>query len=460
MAQILRYQNWLNENRIFEADDLFINWKGKLTGPFNPDLIKGAKPILGIGQKKGERGAKALISGSAAKRGSVWGAVTPPKSTPPVVAKPQLAPPTITPSVDFKGTDFPYPDNIITPNWTVAQAAKVLFDGFITNLVDYFKLDATQAKNNFKSIAIEGAADIAPATTAIPSGYTQLDHNYGGAKPSNEFLAENRAIKMKEEIVKALTATGKLTPDLITFISGKITTSFKTGLPRGGRYVKITTDAIPYDVTTPGKITQGTITPGTETPGQVGPSGEISKTYSVLTDPMLEFFFGDASEYKIDSIAFRPDKNGKADFRALKLTDLQEWAKSYLGAELLSTAEVGNLTLTVEFNEKETPVRPRPGEVSAAVVDYWTTVKFNNVPSGKVVVPESQVAGNDVNTIICSTKNARWMSDKGYGLKQEGVRAGFPFMLCYSTVGDDYAVLEMHSFGIGNEYTMTAGLPY
>jgi hypothetical protein len=460
MAQILRYQNWLNENRIFEADDLFINWKGKLTGPFNPDLIKGAKPILGIGQKKGERGAKALISGSAAKRGSVWGAVTPPKSTPPVVAKPQLAPPTITPSVDFKGTDFPYPDNIITPNWTVAQAAKVLFDGFITNLVDYFKLDATQAKNNFKSIAIEGAADIAPATTAIPSGYTQLDHNYGGAKPSNEFLAENRAIKMKEEIVKALTATGKLTPDLITFISGKITTSFKTGLPRGGRYVKITTDAIPYDVTTPGKITQGTITPGTETPGQVGPSGEISKTYAVLTDPMLGFFFGDASEYKIDSIAFRPDKSGRSDFRAIKLTDLQAWAKDYLGAELLSTAEVGNLTLTVEFNEKETPVRPRPGEVSAAVVDYWTTVKFNNVPSGKVVVPESQVAGNDVNTIICSTENARWMSDKGYGLRQEGVRAGFPFMLCYSTVGDDYAVLEMHSFGIGNEYTMTAGLPY
>ena len=83
-----------------------------------------------------------------------------------------------------------------------------------------------------------------------------------------------------------------------------------------------------------------------------------------------------------------------------------------------------------------------------------------NVPSGKVVVPESQVAGNDVNTIICSTENARWMSDRGYGLRQEGVRAGFPFMLCYSTVGDDYAVLEMHSFGIGNEYTMTAGLPY
>ena len=200
MAQILRYQNWLNENQIFEADDLFINWKGKLTGPFNPTLINGSKPILGIGQKKGERGAKALISGSAAKRGSVWGAVTPPKSTPPVTTNPQSSPTVITPSVDFKGSDFPYPDNIITPNWTVAQTAKVLFDGFITNLVAYFKLDVTQAKNNFKSIAIEGAADIAPATTAIPSGYTQLDHNYGGAKPSNDFLAENRALKMKEEI--------------------------------------------------------------------------------------------------------------------------------------------------------------------------------------------------------------------------------------------------------------------
>jgi hypothetical protein len=460
MSNILRYQAWLNENLIVEADDLIINWKGKLTGPFNPTIIKGSKPILGIGQKKGERGAKALISGSAAKRGSIWGSVTPPKSTPPVSTKPQAAPTIITPSVDFKGTDFPYPDNIITPNWTVAQTAKVLFDGFITNLVAYFKLDATQAKNNFRSIAIEGAADIAPATTAIPSGYTQLDHNYGGAKPSNEFLAENRAIKMKEEIVKALTATGGLAPDLITFISDKITITFKTGLPRGGRYVKITTDAIPYNVTTPGKITPGTTTPGTETPGQVGPSGEISKTYSVLTDPMLEFFFGDASEYKIDSLAFRPDKNGQADFKALKLTDLQAWAKDYLGAELLSLAEVGNLTLTVEFNEKETPVRPRPGEVSAALVDYWTTVKFNNVPSGKVVVPVSDVAGNDANTIICSTENAEWLRNKGYGLRQDGVRAGFPFMLCYSTAGDGYAVLEMHNFAIGNEYTMTAGLPY
>jgi len=30
------YQNWLNENRIFEEDlSLYIDWKGKWTGKFN-----------------------------------------------------------------------------------------------------------------------------------------------------------------------------------------------------------------------------------------------------------------------------------------------------------------------------------------------------------------------------------------------------------------------------------------
>jgi hypothetical protein len=36
MANILMYQNWLNENRIFEEDlSLYIDWKGKWTRKFN-----------------------------------------------------------------------------------------------------------------------------------------------------------------------------------------------------------------------------------------------------------------------------------------------------------------------------------------------------------------------------------------------------------------------------------------
>ena len=35
MANILMYQNWLNENRIFEEDlSLYIDWKGKWTRKF------------------------------------------------------------------------------------------------------------------------------------------------------------------------------------------------------------------------------------------------------------------------------------------------------------------------------------------------------------------------------------------------------------------------------------------
>jgi hypothetical protein len=36
MANILMYQNWLNENQIFEEDlSLYIDWKGKWTRKFN-----------------------------------------------------------------------------------------------------------------------------------------------------------------------------------------------------------------------------------------------------------------------------------------------------------------------------------------------------------------------------------------------------------------------------------------
>ena len=456
MANILRYQTWLNENQIFEEDSsLYIDWRGKDSGPFTKLGLAGeGKRIIGIGEKSGREGAYGMSFGSAAKRGTKWSVITPPSSTPPVVTQPQAAPPTITPSVDFKGTDFPYPDNIITPNWTVAQAAKTLFDGFITNLVDYFKLDPVQAKNNFKSIAIEGAADVANATLDVPTGYTKLDHNYGGAKPSNEFLAENRAIKMKEEIVKALTATGKLTPDLITFITGKITTTFKTGLPRGGRYVKITTDATPYDVKTPAATTAGTTTPGTETPGQVGASGETSKTYSVLKDSFLGYFYGDPSNFKIESSAitpFRPDKNGNSDFQKVEIDALQKWAKEYLGGELLSSDEVANLTATVNFTENETPVATRPGEVSASVVDSFFTVSFD-VPAGKVFAPASDVAGNQVNSIKCSKANSTTLSNYGYGLGQRGIHTGFPFVLFYTAIGNgEWGILELHSVSIGPE---------
>jgi hypothetical protein len=444
MSNILRYQTWLNENRIFEADSsLFIDWKGKLSGAFPKLGLAGeGKRIIGIGAKSGKEDAMGITFGSAANRGTKWSVITPPKSTPPVATTPQLTPPTITPSVDFKGTDFPYPDNIITPNWTIAQGAKTLFDGFIINLVDYFKLDPTQAKNNFKSIAIEGAADVATATLDVPAGYTKLDHNYGGAKPSNEFLAENRALKMKEAIVKALTANGGLTPELVTFISGKITTTFKTGLPRGGRYVKITTAATPYDVKTAGTAIPATTTPGTETPGQVGPSGEISKTYSVLTDNLLEFFFGDASTHKIESSAitpFRPDKNGKSDFVKIEISALQNWAKAYLGGELLSSAEVANLTATIEMGEAET-------RQNAYGKERTYSISFN-VPSGKVFAPS-----DEGNTVTCSTQNSRYLNQFGYGTDQQGIKTGMPFVIFYTAIGDgQWGILEMNSIAIAKE---------
>ena len=431
MANILMYQNWLNENLIFEKNNSdYTDWKGSRSGQFLifPPFDKLA--IIGIGAKQGKRDAFVLAPGANYSKALKWSKVTPPDSTPPVNKKPQFIPPTITPSLDFEGTNFPYPDNIITPNWTGAKEAKANFDVFIVGVVGYFKLDPVQAKNNFKSIAIEGAADIANATLDIPPGYTKLDHNYGGAKPNNEFLAENRAIKMKEEINKAL--TGKLTPELVTFITGKITTTFKIGLPRGERYVKITTVSTSYNVKTPGSTTPGTNTPGTETDGKVGASGKTSNPYSVLTDYWLEYFFGDASEFKIDSSAIKESLGGSK----IEITALQNWAKKYLGGELLSEDEVAKLTATIVTQD---PTGPE------LIISF-------NVPNGKVFAPRSR-ARNQVNSIKCSENNSTTLN---LGIQKE-VRTGFPFVIYYASntdeTGTKFGSLEFKSIAIGPEFS-------
>jgi hypothetical protein len=108
MANILRYQTWLNENQIFEEDSsLYIDWRGKDSGPFTKLGLAGeGKRIIGIGEKSGREGAYGMSFGSAAKRGTKWSVITPPSSTPPVVTQPQAAPPTITPSVILKEQIF------------------------------------------------------------------------------------------------------------------------------------------------------------------------------------------------------------------------------------------------------------------------------------------------------------------------------------------------------------------
>jgi hypothetical protein len=66
MSNILRYQTWLNENRIFEADEsLFIDWRGKLSGTFPKLGLAGdGKRIIGIGAKSGKEGAIGITFGS------------------------------------------------------------------------------------------------------------------------------------------------------------------------------------------------------------------------------------------------------------------------------------------------------------------------------------------------------------------------------------------------------------
>lgn len=432
MRLILDYKDWTaaSLNSLNENDGLTFDWKGKSSGQIG--AIFNGQIITGIFEKPGKPGAMEMQLGSAAKRGLAWKTLTPPSQTV-TVPEPKKTPPQQLPSVDLSGADFPFPDNIITPNWPTAPAAKAKFDMLITNLVDYFTASPEKAKQNFGGIAIEGAADIANATLDIPAGYTKLDHNYGGGKPNNEFLAQNRALKTKEEIIKAI--TGKLSPELVAFITEKITTSFKTGLPRGGRYVKIVPSAKPYEieVASTEKPAEAPVT--TDTPGSQEKGAEVSKTYSVLSDSMLEYFFGSAKDHKIESSAirpFRPDSKGNSDFVAIKLDALQAWAKEYLGGELLTTPELESLTATVE----------KAGE--------GISIKFG-APTGKVLAPTSGM-NNSQNSIIASEANSQALVRSGRGLDQQGILTGFPFIVYVDLLGNGTeGILRMSTVTISPE---------
>lgn len=99
-----------------------------------------------------------------------------------------------------------FPDNMITPK-------KESYGPVIQKMaVDLKKALADGKSLTDLKIKVESSASSQNPTTKIPAGYTKLDHNYGGGKPSNEFLAKNRGINMKNVIVQELSKMGITVP--------------------------------------------------------------------------------------------------------------------------------------------------------------------------------------------------------------------------------------------------------
>jgi len=122
------------------------------------------------------------------------------------------------------GKDFKtFPDNIITPR--LVGLAKREFDNIVDEFVNYINSkpdkEGRTAFSKLTNITIQGQADSANPTWDKPSGYSSLDHTYGGKKQKfphsdaeldemNLFLAENRAKKYAELLIEAIKEkTGK-----------------------------------------------------------------------------------------------------------------------------------------------------------------------------------------------------------------------------------------------------------
>ena len=106
-----------------------------------------------------------------------------------------------------------YPDNIVTPNWD-DEGVKEVFNDIVTQFVDYIDNGGLDKLTN---ITIQGQADKANPTWDIPSGYSKLDHKYGGIKKKkqseytddeldemNTFLAKERAFNFKMALINAV----------------------------------------------------------------------------------------------------------------------------------------------------------------------------------------------------------------------------------------------------------------
>jgi hypothetical protein len=133
--------------------------------------------------------------------------------------------------ISFTDANFPYPDNMISPqwDWSKAGSSKELYTKFIIDLTNFINKGGF---DKIKKITIQGSADSAAPTLDVPKGFSGLDHSswdgkqiYDGDTKNkskmNYFLANGRANVMKKTIVDdILKSTGKDISSKIEILPG------------------------------------------------------------------------------------------------------------------------------------------------------------------------------------------------------------------------------------------------
>ena len=128
------------------------------------------------------------------------------------------------PELILLGSELPYPDNFINPQFDLYPGTESKVDEYVKIISDLIKntggldsnneiklLESNKDKDG-KSIFIKGNADYFKPTTQVPNemrkkGITKIDHDYGGeTDPSkmNLYLANQRAIKFGDVLSQKL----------------------------------------------------------------------------------------------------------------------------------------------------------------------------------------------------------------------------------------------------------------
>lgn len=238
-----------------KRDESSSNWRGADEGTLNFDIVQTEYQAVNVGEER----FNIAMHNTATKVGTEL----PGESTPPTESgSTEIA------DFEIKGSELPYADNMVTPDFDKYPEAKVLFGNIVTSFVNYIKAGGGPKLTN---VTIKGSADSGRPTLDVPSGYSKLDHPdskpYNGEtdpQKMNQYLADNRASEYAKLLKNSINEQSGGFDLQINVLPGDNYYG-KGNEFRGEEYRKITLtpNAEPLTIKTPSSTT----TPGTQTSG-------------------------------------------------------------------------------------------------------------------------------------------------------------------------------------------------
>jgi len=201
----LKLAQEINDNDLYDWNYELsgpLNWipigkKGvRLAGPNDGFLVEKIgfyRDRMGVGMTLGLRGMDIGVKEVPTQEPGT-------KPTPP---EPDVEEITL-PEVNLAGASMPYPDNMVKPYFDRYPQAKNDFSKIVDKFKEYIKAGGIENLNN---ITIQGTADSGTPNRTAPSGFSKIDHDYGGstnAKEMNLYLAEYRAYWYAEALKEAV----------------------------------------------------------------------------------------------------------------------------------------------------------------------------------------------------------------------------------------------------------------